>query len=238
METLLLIVTVVSLTTALVMAGAAWRMARVERERSAARVAALRTAAQDRSREPWPLADELPLRHPVAAPSDAPALFAAPAARPAGGGAQRGLAIAAAALLAVMAGAGLSFYADGAAPSAPAAAATPLELVDLRHARASHVINISGVVRNPDGGAHVQRLEAVVTLFDGDGATVATGQAPVDYLQLGPGDDTPFVVSVEAPASATRYRVSFRTAAGLVPHVDRRTAAPATAAADARPASR
>jgi hypothetical protein len=44
----------------------------------------------------------------------------------------------------------------------------------------------------------------------------------VDFTQLAPGDESPFVIRVDAPTNVARYRVSFRTDAGVVPHVDRR----------------
>jgi hypothetical protein len=84
----------------------------------------------------------------------------------------------------------------------------------------------------------VERLAAVVSLFDADGMLVSSGRAPVDFLQLGPGDDTPFVVSVQARPGAVRYRVSFRTDAGVLPHVDRRVELSRAVAADARHTAR
>jgi hypothetical protein len=94
-------------------------------------------------------------------------------------------------------------------------------------------VQVSGLVRNPEGGLLVERLTAVAFLFDGEGALLSSARAPVDFLKLAPGDDTPFVVALPAPPNAVRYRVSFRTDAGSVPHVDRRAPAGA-AAADAR----
>ena len=44
----------------------------------------------------------------------------------------------------------------------------------------------------------------------------------IDFVTLSPGDESPFVSAGDAPASVARYRVSFRTEAGVVPHVDRR----------------
>jgi hypothetical protein len=51
---------------------------------------------------------------------------------------------------------------------------------------------------------------------------VTSSKANVDFLKLAPGDETPFVVSIDAPDTVARYRVSFRTDDGVVPHVDRR----------------
>ena len=48
----------------------------------------------------------------------------------------------------------------------------------------------------------------------------------MDFVKLAGGDESPFVVSLDAPANVARYRVSFRTDEGLVPHIDRRGAPP------------
>ena len=67
----------------------------------------------------------------------------------------------------------------------------------------------------------------MVFLFDRVGTFVASSRAHVDFLKLGAGDESPFVVSLEAPATVARYRVSFRTDDGVVPHIDRRGESPA-----------
>lgn len=103
---------------------------------------------------------------------------------------------------------------------------SPLELVSLSHQRQNEKLAVSGLVRNPVAGTPVERLSAVVFLFDRMGTFVASSRANVDFLKLGAGDESPFVVSIDAPASVARYRVSFRTDDGVVPHIDRRGAAP------------
>jgi hypothetical protein len=40
------------------------------------------------------------------------------------------------------------------------------------------------------------------------------------------------VVAIDAPASVARYRVSFRTDDGVVPHIDRRGDSPAPSAGE------
>ena len=60
------------------------------------------------------------------------------------------------------------------------------------------------------------------------GTFVTSSRANVDFLKLGAGDESPFVVSLDAPPTVTRYRVSFRTDDGVVPHVDRRGVAAAS----------
>lgn len=152
-------------------------------------------------------------------------LGAAPDARD-GDGRQRSLAFAAAALLVVLAG-GLAWMM--AEPEGTTAVAvgpnSPLELMSLSHSRQNEKLAVSGLVRNPAAGKPVERLAAVVFLFDRMGTFVTSAKAEVDFLRLGAGDESPFVVSLNAPRDVARYRVSFRTDAGVVPHVDRRGAA-------------
>ena len=106
---------------------------------------------------------------------------------------------------------------------------SPLELVSLSHARQNERLAVSGLVRNPVNGKPVERLSAVVFLFDRTGTFVTSSRAHVDFLKLGAGDESPFVVSIDAPATVSRYRVSFRTDDGVVPHIDRRGDSPGPA---------
>ena len=101
---------------------------------------------------------------------------------------------------------------------------SPLELVSLTHARQNEKLAVSGLVRNPVNGKPIEHLSAVVFLFDRMGTFVTSSRANVDFLKLGAGDESPFVVSLDAPATVSRYRVSFRTDDGIVPHIDRRQA--------------
>jgi hypothetical protein len=104
----------------------------------------------------------------------------------------------------------------------PAPPLTPLELVSMRHTREDSALRVAGLVRNPRTGSPVTRLTAVVFAFDRNGSFLASGRAPVDFMTLEPGDESPFVVSVMNGENAARYRVSFRTDTGVVRHVDRR----------------
>jgi hypothetical protein len=254
MEIILLGVTVVSLLVALVMSVTAWRVAQDEKRRSSARVAALSIAAAEpvvRSapiKAPWAPAPAAVVEVPKPAPVAPPApplpemelntkresfshasgfLGAASEAQADSGGRQRSLAVAAAVLFVGLLG-GLVWMM--AAPRGTSAAAvgpnSPLELVSLRHERQDEKLAVSGLVRNPAAGKLVERLSAVVFLFDRQGAFVTSAKADVDFLKLGAGDESPFVVSIAAPATVARYRVSFRTDEGVVPHIDRRGATP------------
>lgn len=145
---------------------------------------------------------------------------------PSSGGRQRGLALAALVLLAVgLAGGYWVVFGDRstrAGVTAVSSQASPLELISLRHERRAGRLAVTGLVRNPAAGAPVDTLTAVVFLFDQQGAFITSARANIDYVKLAPGDESPFVINVDAPGTVARYRVSFRNEAGLVPHVDRR----------------
>lgn len=233
-----LIVTLVSLAVAIVMSLVAWRLVREERERSEARVEAL---AHDMSSEPDDAAGEAPVLRVASRPAAV------------GGVAERGEAAPAAALFevpqapasppawrrlgaVVIIGAVLVGSVIGVAvlladrPSSTTAApaetlAAPLELLSLRHAQQEGTFTVTGLVRNPARGAPAERVTAVVFLFDARGGFLASGRAPLDFTRLAPGEESPFVVAIPAPAGVARYRVSFRKdEGGIVAHVDRRDA--------------
>lgn len=254
MDIILLGITVVSLGVALVMSVAAWRLTRDEKKRSAARVAALSVAAtvnegddvplqiaaevRPLAKAPWsaprvaPVAPVAPvsLASPASLVSPASGFLSAAGASHDSGGGQKALAFAAVVLFLVLS-AGLVWLMSG--PRGTSAVAigpnSPLELVSLTHARQNDKLAVSGLVRNPASAKPIEHLSAVVFLFDRVGTFVMSSRANVDYLKLGAGDESPFVVSLDAPATVTRYRVSFRTDDGLIPHVDRRSASPAPA---------
>ena len=109
------------------------------------------------------------------------------------------------------------------AMAAPAATDVPgtLELISMRHDRKANAITVTGLVRNA-GTATPDGLTAVVFAFDRDGNYVASGRAPLEFPRLATGDESPFRVTVPDVKDVGRYRVSFRTEAGVVRHVDRR----------------
>lgn len=144
------------------------------------------------------------------------------------GGRQKGLAFAAVVLFLVLSGGLLWMMSDARGTTAVAMGPnSPLELVSLTHQRQNDKLAVSGLVRNPATGTPVERLSAVVFLFDRTGTFVTSSRANVDFLKLGAGDESPFVVSLDAPPTVARYRVSFRTEEGVVPHVDKREPPPA-----------
>ena len=139
-------------------------------------------------------------------------------------GRQKSLAFAAMFLFVILSG-GLVWMMAGPRGTTPVAVGpnSPLELVSLSHARQDKKLAVSGLVRNPASGKPVEHLSAVVFLFDRMGTFVTSSRANVDFLKLGAGDESPFVVSLDAPPTVSRYRVSFRTDDGIVPHIDRRS---------------
>ena len=113
-----------------------------------------------------------------------------------------------------------------AAPAAPAPlAAAPqegtLELLSMRNERNGDTLSVTGLVRNA-GAAPAKGLIAVVFAFDRGGNFVASGRAPIDFVTLASGDESPFRVTIPHVTDVGRYRVSFRTESGVVRHVDKR----------------
>ena len=88
-------------------------------------------------------------------------------------------------------------------------------------ARATTLI-VSGLVRNPHAGQPITGLSAVAFTFDRQGTFLTSGRVQLDFPQLGAGDESPFAISLPQSTGVGRYRVSFRTEDGVVPHVDRR----------------
>ena len=111
------------------------------------------------------------------------------------------------------------------AAAAASASSAALELVSLRHERQGDTLLVSGLVRNPHSGRTMTGLSAVAFTFDRQGAFRTSGRALLDFPELGAGDESPFAISVPESANVSRYRVSFRTEDGVVPHLDRREAA-------------
>ena len=230
MDVVLVSIAALSLVLAIGMGVIVFKVLRDERQRSDARVAILAAAAAR---------FDLPLRtsvgtaavaaddaRPVSTRAD---LFAAdeePSAWP------RRAAVAAA----VAASVALSGYLmlpgrPAPAPAAAAAAAAaPLELISLRYAQDAKALTITGSVQNPRNGAAVSQVFATVLLFGPDGSFLTSARAGLDFTTLGPGDESPFVVTVPVTSAVARYRVGFRTADGaVIAHVDRRAGATSAA---------
>src|SRR5262245_1096292 len=204
---------IVSMFAALACGGFAWHLLREDRRRSEARVAAL-SAAVDGG-EPHPASP---------APVAVSGLFNAERSASARGNPMIKVAVGVVMGLALIVAIATANRGPARAGERQAAAAAgrPLELISMRHARDGETLTISGLVRNPRNAPRVERVTAVVFAFDRSGTFVASGRAPLDFVTLDAGDESPFVVSVPGVSEVGRYRVTFRTESGIVRHVDRR----------------
>ncbi len=205
MSTVLVMVTGLSLGVAAFASVIAWRLVRDERRRSEARVEAL---AAEIGAEPGdsPLEPASVLPFPLAAAAIV-AFVAAGAVGAAGAFALNRDAATSAAPIAT--------------PAAPVAD-VPLELVALGHDRAGTGLTVRGIVRNPAGSASRSGLSAFVQIYDDRGGLLTTGSAPVASAALEPGAESTFVIVVPNADRVERYRVSFRSADNVIPHMDRR----------------
>ncbi len=205
---MLTVLTIVAVGAALGLGLYAWRLRGEEHQRSAARVAALAAAIEGTSGG-------------TAAPS---AFFET----------ERTSAVQGHPLLKVAIGFGMAVLiivavamsgdrvepVSGGTPAAQAGGGA-LELLSMRHTRSGDTLTVTGLVRNP-GEAAPGAIMAVVFAFDGDGGFVSSGRAPLEFATIAAGDESPFRVTIPDVADVGRYRVSFRTEAGVVRHVDRR----------------
>jgi len=213
----LLVVTFAAVAVAVAAAAYAWRIASAERLRSDARVAALAAAIDDEG------------------PAEAghhetvvPAMFErAPRSGLQGRPLLKvGVGFAMAVLVIVLiAMSGDRERASASGPRAPAQeqSTQELELLSMRHVRAGDALTVTGLVRNRGAAAAVS-ITAVVFVFDRDGGFVASGRAPLEFSAIARGDESPFQVTIPEVKDVGRYRVSFRTPAGTIPHLDLRTA--------------
>jgi hypothetical protein len=81
---------------------------------------------------------------------------------------------------------------------------------------------VRGVIRSSPADPAIDQLTAVVFAFNADGGFVTSARAALDAAALRSAGETAFAVNVPDAASASRYRVSFRSGDRIVPHVDRR----------------
>ena len=246
---MLLVVTFVAVAVAIVATTYAWRTRNVERQRSDARVAALATAIDDDGpaeagvhEDSYPAeaglyTDSHPAKaglyedsyateaglHTGAAPSGmferAPrsGLQGRPLLKLGVGFTMAVLVI----VLIAMSGDRERASADGPRTAAQVPARHELELLSMRHARTGDALRVTGLVRN-SGAATSSAIMAVVFVFDRDGGFVASGRAPLEFGDIARGDQSPFQVMIPEVKDVGKYTVSFRTQAGIVPHVDLR----------------
>jgi hypothetical protein len=222
MDAVLVSITALSLILAIAMGVILFNLLREERRRSDARVALLLAAADPIEPEPSPVDVDLADNPAVNGASTGDQLFAA---REDASPWPRRLVVAAS-LAACVGVAGYVVLPRGSrAPARPAFGATtaPLELLTLGHSQTADALTITGLVHNPRQGSALKQVTATAFLF-GEGRTLlASGRANIDFMTLGPGEDSPFVIKVAVTGVVTRYRVGFRGADGaVIAHVDRR----------------
>lgn len=232
MESVLIVITLVSLALTIALAVVLARLMRDERRRSEARAAVLRE-----------MADAVAHDHVLEEPVDELDLPLVADVQPAGDlfvhrepGSVWPRRVAVAAVIAsLVTVAALALRSTDPSPASvtqantrPAAAQTEglLELLSLKQTQGSDRLTIVGLVQNPPDGALLSKVKATALLFGADGAFLASGGAPLDFTVLRPGDESPFVIDVPVTVPVARYRVGFRSEDGrVIGHVDRRTAA-------------
>jgi hypothetical protein len=215
----LLVLSLISLIAAAGFAALAWFVVREDRRRSAVRVAALASAALDEHATSVLLPADTHDSTPEFLDSARPASMRGhPLVRVA-----VGFAMSVALIVFIAMSADRQDSRSGSATVATAAQQDGLELLSMRHQRDGETLSITGLVRN-GGRQSSSGLTAVVFTFDAAGNFVASGRAPLEFGTLAPGDESPFSVTIPHVGTVARYRVSFRSATGIVRHVDRRTA--------------
>jgi hypothetical protein len=218
MDTVLIVLTCASIAAAAAFGFSAWQSRADEARRSAARVAALSAAIDGPERlVSEPLQSAAPQSQPIAITS----MFAT-----ASGASVQGRPIVKMGVFAALATVFVVVVAmanrDHTTAAADTRAEAALELVSMHHAREGRAFTVTGLVRNPRVGVPRSNIAAVVFAFDRSGGFVASGRAALDFTTLAPGDESPFVVKIPEVAGVARYRVSFRTEAGILRHLDRR----------------
>ena len=235
MDTALVIISLLSLGLAGALLVYAAKLQQEQRERSRARVAALRSeiglspaehaVAAFHAEDPWDHLAPEPLE-PADTAAFEPVTFTEPDL-PLDDERRRLVAtvligvVAVAALGAAVYGMSATRGRTAAAPAAVRPNAS-LELISLRTERSADSLTVAGTLHNPATSATQHGLVATVFAFDAAGQLLTSAQAPIDYQELASGDDSPFVVKVAGAHSAARVRVSFRQNGNVVPHIDRR----------------
>jgi len=210
-------ITLLSTAMALSLSIVVWRMVRDDRRRSEARVHAL---------------TDLAVRPDIRASSPGPTISLAPPPQPSAWGTRAAIVACLALAMTTVVLMQLTARTRASMPmranhAAATAAPARLELLSLRDSRESGTLTIAGLVGNPRNAAALHDVKVTADVFDAAGALVASSAAALDVRSLGPGDQSPFVLSVTTSNRVARYRVSFLNADGsVIQHVDRRGQAP------------
>jgi hypothetical protein len=231
------IITLVSLATTGTLLIYVARLLRDERERTQARVAALSaaiwlqhtpSAIDQESDDVFARGSDLPLSTAAGVSNDSRPLFAEPGANQ-GSDTRHWMApVAGVLIVTALVGAGTLATmdsrrgADVANVTGERVHDAPLQLLSLRHQREGESLAVSGLVRNPSGAPVRQHTDVVIFTFDRTGAFIASARAAVADPSLAAGSESPFSVPIPNGANVSRYRISFRVANRMLPHVDRR----------------
>jgi hypothetical protein len=235
----MLTITLLSLVVAAAAGFFAWRSIRREHLRSSARVASLAAAMDERSlplrfepRVPTALSDEFRSEASFQTARDE-----ADAAEPAGtltfeamdfqpSIRRRLLSVVMGACVVVSGVVLIAMMSDRYEPPAARVVsphAESLELLSLDASRDGSTLAVSGLVRSR-AEEPLTAVTAVVSAVDAKGRPIGRGSAPLAAIM--PRRDSRFVVTIPDVNEAARYRVSFRSATGVIRHVDRRAARP------------
>jgi hypothetical protein len=223
----MLTITLLSLVVAAASGFVAWRSLRREQLRSDARVASL-AAAIDGIALPAHIADPMrSLEDSVDFNSEEPDTITFEAIDPPT--VRRRLLLAVSSACVVVAGVvWIAMMSDRYEPPPPRVVsphAESLELLSLQAARDGATLAISGLVRSR-ADEPLTTVTAVVSAIDAKGRPV--GRGSVALTTILPRRESRFVVTIGDVSDAARYRVSFRSATGVIRHVDRRTERPST----------
>ena len=221
----MLTITLLSLVVAAASGLIAWRSIHRERVRSIARVAALAAAIDDMPVTPRTADTAWTFDHSLDFRSEAgeltfEALDAEPSIR------RRLLTVVSGACVVVAGVVWIAMMSDRYEPPArPIVSphAESLELLSLDAAREGSTLEITGVVRSRTEEP-LNTVMAVVSAIDAKGRPIGRGSVPLAAIL--PRREARFVVTIGDVTEAARYRVSFRSATGVIRHVDRRSGRP------------
>lgn len=228
----MLTITLLSLVIAAASGYIAWRSIRREHLRSNARVASLAEAMDEhllppfRVFEPEPAADvSYEFRSETAAPAAATLTFETMDTHPSIR--RRLLSVLIGASIVVAGVVAIAMMSDRSEPPRPAPVVSPhaqsLELLSLVAARDGSTLAVTGLVRSR-AEEPLTMVTAVVSAIDAKGRPVGRGSVPLSAIM--PRGESRFVVKIVDVNEAARYRVSFRSATGVIRHVDRRAGRP------------
>jgi hypothetical protein len=223
----MLTITLLSLVIAAASGYIAWRSIRREHLRSNARVASLAEAMDEHSLPPFrtfetePAADlSYEFRSETAAPAATltfEAMETYPSIR------RRLLSVLIGASVVVAGVVAIAMMSDRSEPPPPAPIVSPhaqsLELLSLVASREGSTLAVTGLIRSR-ADEPLTMVTAVVSAIDAKGRPVGRGSVPLTAIM--PRGESKFVVRITDVNEAARYRVSFRSATGVIRHVDRR----------------